>query len=108
MKKDAKLRKIVARTAPERRRLEAMMLAKHVLPDDIRDRAKAELDALPKRTNPVILVDRCAISSRSRAKVLPWRVSRFVWREEADHGRLCGVKRALWGVNNMRKRDSLL
>lgn len=104
---DDRKRALVGACAPERRILEGIQVAKHILPQDLRDQAKKDLrdwSKFPKRSCPELLVNRCVITGRTRGIVRPWRMSRFVFREEADHGRLCGVKRAMWGRNNMKDR----
>jgi len=111
MREDDRNRALVCAVAPERRILEGIQVAKGVIPDDLRDQAKKDLrdwSKFPKRTCPELLVKRCVITGRTRGIVRPWRMSRFVFREEADHAKLCGVKRAMWGVNNMRKRRCLI
>jgi len=104
---DDRNRALVCAVAPERRILEGIQVAKHVLPQELRDKAKKDLrdwSKFPKRSCPEGLVNRCTITGRTRGIVRPWRMSRFVWREAADFGKLCGVKRAMWGVNNMKNR----
>ncbi|KAL7646682.1 UNVERIFIED_CONTAM: hypothetical protein RMT77_001935 [Armadillidium vulgare] len=39
---------------------------------------------------------RCTITSRPRGLVTRWRVSRFIFRHEADYNKLSGVIRAKW------------
>jgi len=107
MREDDRNRALVCAVAPERRILEGIQVAKGIIPEDLRDQAKKDLrdwSKYPRRTCPELLVKRCVITGRTRGIVRPWRVSRFVFREEADHGKLCGVKRAMWGTNNMKGR----
>merc|ERR1711942_136824 len=106
-REDDRKRMMVCAVAPERRILEGIQVAKGVIPDDLREQAKKDLrdfSKFPKRTCPELMVNRCVITGRTRGIVRPWRLARFEWREEADRGKLCGVKRAMWGVNNMKGR----
>jgi len=111
MRRDRESRLLVCATAPERRILEGIQVADGVLPEDLRHQAKKDLRDFtkwPRRAMPELLVNRCVVTGRTRGIVRPWRLSRFQFRDQADHGKLCGVKRAMWGVNHMKARKVLL
>ncbi|ODM86642.1 28S ribosomal protein S14, mitochondrial [Orchesella cincta] len=96
MKKDYLRRQCVIKLGRKR----SMLMTLHqnnILPVEIRDLAKQEMeDDLPRDSNHTRLTRRCAITSRPRATVEPWRISRFIFRDLADHSKLSGVQRAIW------------
>ena len=58
--------------------------------------ADQEIAAFPRDSSYVRIRDRCAITSRPRGVVRSWRLSRIMWRQEADANHMSGVKRAQW------------
>lgn len=58
--------------------------------------AEKEIAALPRDTCPARIRNRCVLTSRPRAVVWRWRLSRIVFRHLADHAQLSGVQRAMW------------
>ncbi|CAL8072013.1 unnamed protein product [Orchesella dallaii] len=96
MKKDYGRRQCVIKLGRKR----SMLMTLHqnnILPVEIRELAKQEMeDDLPRDSDHNRLTRRCAITSRPRATVEPWRVSRFIFRHLADYNKLSGVQRAIW------------
>lgn len=67
------------------------------LPSIVREIALEERNSFPRTSSCNQLVNRCALTSRARGKLIRYRMSRIVWRENADHGLLSGWIRAKWG-----------
>lgn len=66
------------------------------LPALVRELAIEDRNDVPKESYSVRIRNRCAITSRSRGKYREWRLSRILWREQADSGRISGFKRSQW------------
>lgn len=58
--------------------------------------AGKELSALPRDAHVLRTTNRCVITSKPRGVVPGWRLSRIVWRAQADYNKLSGVTRAWW------------
>ncbi|KAI3379760.1 hypothetical protein SNEBB_009754 [Seison nebaliae] len=96
MMRDLKRREMVVRYSDERLRWNALKRAE-MLPLDIRKEATEKLnDELPVDSRYIRLINRCALTSRSRGNVRRYRLSRMMWRHEADYNKLAGVVRAKW------------
>lgn len=67
-----------------------------ILPKELREVADVEIANEPIRSSITWLTNRCAITGRARGNVLKYRLSRFVFRHNADHNKLAGVQRAMW------------
>lgn len=100
MKKDHGRRMTVKNENITRIRLNALR-KNTILPHELREIADAEVAALPRDSNPIRLVMRCAVTSRPRNNVMRYRLSRFVFREQADHNLLSGVQRASGRMKNV-------
>ncbi|XP_064099262.1 small ribosomal subunit protein uS14m-like [Macrobrachium nipponense] len=96
MVKEVRNRKIVKEFAFERLNINAIRKANKIMPPEIVEMADGEIDALPRDSSISRLHKRCAITSRPRGLVTRWRLSRIVWRHEADYNKLSGVQRAMW------------
>ncbi|ODM89321.1 28S ribosomal protein S14, mitochondrial [Orchesella cincta] len=95
MKKDYLRRQCVIKLGRKR----SMLMTLHqnnILPVEIRDWQNKKWKMIPRDSNHTRLTRRCAITSRPRATVEPWRISRFIFRDLADHSKLSGVQRAIW------------
>ncbi|CAL4082259.1 unnamed protein product [Meganyctiphanes norvegica] len=95
MVKEIKHRKAVKEYAFERLNVNALRKNK-ILPPEIQEVADAEIAALPRMSSISMLHKRCMVTSRARGLVTRWRLSRIVWRHEADYNKLSGVQRAMW------------
>ncbi|KAK4326122.1 hypothetical protein Pmani_003335 [Petrolisthes manimaculis] len=96
MVKEVKHRKAVKEYAFERININAVRKAKHIIPPEVKEIADKEIDELPRMSSISMLHKRCMITSRPRGLVKRWRLSRIVWRHEADYNKLSGVQRAMW------------
>lgn len=67
-----------------------------ILPPELKEVADREIDALQRNSSICRITHRCAVTGRARGTVLRWRMSRFVFRQLADHNKLAGVQRAMW------------
>jgi len=95
MAKDVKVRREVKKHVFERQNLVAMKRFKH-LPQEIRDVAGERLRAMPLNAHPTRMHGRCLITSRPRGIVRDWKLSRIVFRSQADYNELSGMQRAMW------------
>uniref|UniRef100_A0A914UNZ7 28S ribosomal protein S14, mitochondrial n=1 Tax=Plectus sambesii TaxID=2011161 RepID=A0A914UNZ7_9BILA len=95
MLKDVKRRQTLQEYGPLRTRLKALK-ENHVLPQALRDEVAAELHAVPKYSCPRLIKNMCQFSGRPKGKVKRFRVSRHLFRNMADKGKLSGVMRALF------------
>ncbi|XP_059479736.1 small ribosomal subunit protein uS14m [Neocloeon triangulifer] len=95
MIRDFKRRQCVVQYADERLRLRTLLKNK-ILPEAIREDARAKIMELPRNSHYLRTTYRCALTSRGRGNVWPFRLSRIVWRDIADHNRISGVQRAMW------------
>ncbi|GLH15692.1 hypothetical protein R5R35_001337 [Gryllus longicercus] len=95
MIRDVKRRKMVKEYAMERLRVNSLR-KNDILPSALRAIADEEIAAFPRDSCKSRIVDRCAITSKPRATVRPWRLSRIAWRNLADYNKLSGVQRAMW------------
>nr|XP_028572484.1 28S ribosomal protein S14, mitochondrial-like [Podarcis muralis] len=95
MVRDVKRRKMAFEYADQRLRLNSLRKNK-ILPKELQEVAEKEIAALPRDTCPARIRNRCVLTSRPRAVVWRWRLSRIVFRHLADHAQLSGVQRAMW------------
>lgn len=96
MIRDVKRRRLNAEHFLERTRINALR-KNDILPIEIRELADKEINKFELNATPLRLNKRCVITSRPRGIVIPWRMSRIVWRHLADYNKLSGVQRAMWG-----------
>ncbi|CAD5114180.1 DgyrCDS3322 [Dimorphilus gyrociliatus] len=95
MLRDVKRRKLTAEYAQERMRYKAL-INNNILPEDLRESADMDMRKLPRDSLRWRIVDRCVITSRARGNVPRWRMSRFIFRHNADYNKLSGVTKAKW------------
>lgn len=67
------------------------------LPNLVREIATEERLLTPRYSSVSHIINRCAVSGRTRGKFRRYRLSRMIWRDMADHGLLSGFIRAKWG-----------
>jgi len=56
----------------------------------------AGLAKLPKNSSPVRVVNRCAITGRSKGVLRDFGISRIEFREQAHEGNIPGVRKSSW------------
>ncbi len=113
MLKDVKRRQALHEYGPLRSRLKALK-ENRILPQAMRvsaafssealtavtlrlqDEVAAELHALPRYSCPRLIKNMCQFSGRPKGKVKRFRLSRHIFRNQADHGKLSGVMRAMF------------
>ncbi|XP_015273233.1 PREDICTED: 28S ribosomal protein S14, mitochondrial [Gekko japonicus] len=95
MLRDVKRRKMAYEYADQRLCLNALR-KNTILPKELQEVADKEIAALPRDSCPVRIRNRCVLTSRPRAVVRRWRLSRIVFRHLADHAQLSGIQRAMW------------
>lgn len=67
-----------------------------ILPKELRDFAYDQVFHMPRAAQITRLNRRCTVTGRARGNFHQFRVSRFIFRNEADAGRLSGAMRAYW------------
>lgn len=107
MAKDVRIRQTVKKYNFERQNLIAIKRAKF-LPAEIRDDVAARIDAMPLNSRWQRMHGRCLVTSRPRGRVPEWKLSRIVWRLQADYNKLSGIQRAMWWTSARRLRPCLL
>merc|ERR1711935_349425 len=101
--RDVQRRRIFKKFNGEREKLNAI-IRNDLLPKELQENALHEknhnlpLDSSKNRPN-----FRCAVTGRARGNYFDFRVSRFIFRHEADHNRVSGVQRAFWLHNTIIK-----
>jgi len=95
MIRDVKRRQMVKEYGPVKLRLVALYRDR-TLPKEFQELAGKDLLALPRDANVLRTTNRCVITSKPRGVVNNWRLSRIVWRLQADYNKLSGVTRAWW------------
>jgi len=100
--RDVQKRRIFKKRHYERSKLQDVVY-NDVLPKEIRDKAFQRILEMPFDSSIIRLVDRCCVTGRARGNLKEYRVSRFIFRNEADHNRVSGCQRAFWDYNTHLK-----
>ncbi|KRZ73538.1 putative 40S ribosomal protein S14, mitochondrial [Trichinella papuae] len=90
MRRDWRRRQVIAEYNDLRIRMKAI-LRNDFLPMAIRQEMKLDMQKLPRCCFPRYVRNICQITGRKRGNVTRYRLSRFVFRDMADHGKLSGV-----------------
>lgn len=93
--KDRARRETVARSAPRRAALKAV-IADPAIALEVRLQAQRRLWALPRDASPTRLRNRDSVTGRPRGYLRKFGVSRITFRELAHRGELPGVSKASW------------
>ncbi|KAF2350364.1 Ribosomal protein S14 [Trinorchestia longiramus] len=96
MDKDVRIRKVVKANNFHRSNVVAMLRAPNILPKEIIEDAEQQLRDMPLDYHWTRMHPRCLVTSRPRGLVRDWKLSRIVWRAEADYNKFSGVQRAFW------------
>lgn len=67
-----------------------------ILPQEIKDLAYRQIQSHPRDSTALRINRRCAVTGRARGIFHQFRVSRFVFRAEADYNKVSGAQRAHW------------
>jgi len=70
-----------------------------ILPLDIQKIAHDEVEWMPMDSKHTRHTNRCVVTGRARGIIDEYRVSRFIFRHEADQNRISGTRRAFWLYN---------
>merc|ERR1711974_205107 len=71
-----------------------------LLPKELQEKAREKVVwEIPLDADKIRPNFRCVVSGRSRGVYRDFRVSRFIFRQEADYNRVSGVQRAHWTHN---------
>lgn len=93
--RDVQKRRIFKLFAEERLRVNSIF-KNEILPKELRDVAYEEIHDIPRSSAITRINRRCAVTGRGRGVFHQYRVSRFIFRHEADYNKLSGVMRAIW------------
>jgi len=96
IRRDVNRRKAIKENGPMRLRLKALK-ENPILPKGIRNEAAEALHSLPTLSRLHKIRNFCQVTARGHGNVIRYRLSRFTFRDLADHGKLSGVMRAMWG-----------
>lgn len=73
------------------------LVSNRTIPSVMKDIALEERNSTPHGASINHIHNRCAISARTRGIFHAYRLSRIIWRDQADHAMLSGPIRAKWG-----------
>lgn len=96
--RDVQKRRIIKLHAQERLLINTIRKA-DILPKDIRRIADKEIHNIPRDSAITRVNRRCAISGRARGIFHQFRMSRMMWRAQADYNKVSGVMLAHWKYN---------
>ncbi|CAH0392836.1 unnamed protein product [Bemisia tabaci] len=96
MRKDARRRDIMEKYGPEKLHLTVLLRAQKILPPELNEIVRGEMNSLPKNAHSSRICHRCQLTSKGRNVVIRWRLGRMMFRRLADGNRLSGVQRARW------------
>ena len=95
MLRDVQKRRMFAKHNEERIKINAIW-KNTILPKELRDFAYRQIQSHPRDSTVLRINRRCAVTGRARGVFHQFRVSRFIFREQADHNRVSGAQRADW------------
>jgi len=93
--RENKRRAVVAKFAPKRAQLIAVIRNAHASDED-KDAARAMLQALPRNASPVRLRNRCVLTGRARGVYRKFGLGRSKLRDIAMRGEIPGMIKASW------------
>lgn len=95
MQRNLKRTRLVAKHGEQRKKLKAVISSQDATQAQ-KDAAIRKIQALPRNSSPVRVVNRCQLTGRSRAYVRRFGLSRIAFRELALEGKIPGVRKASW------------
>ena len=95
IEREKKRAKLVAKYAPKRAELEAIV-ADQSKSEEERYEARLKLQALPRNANPTRQRNRCSITGRPRGTFRKFGLARNKLREIAFKGEIPGLTKASW------------
>jgi small subunit ribosomal protein S14 len=93
--REKKRRKAVAKFAPKRKELFAVIENQQVS-DEERQTARDKLQQLPRNASPTRLRNRCQLTGRPRGVFRKFGLARNKLREAAMRGEIPGITKASW------------
>lgn len=94
-KKDSAKRRAVQKLEIQRKCFKAL-IQNQSLPQKLRYEYILKLDALPKKSSPTQVVQRCVFSGRSRGVLRKFKMSRIWVRRLLAKGQLQGTTKSSW------------
>ena len=88
-------KKLVAKYAPVRKKLKAIMKDPKASEDE-KDEAQAKLQKLPRDASPVRIRNRCVVTGRPRAYYRKFGLSRIALRDLGLAGEIPGLTKSSW------------
>lgn len=98
MLRDVQKRRIFEKFHEERVKINAIW-KNNILPKEIRDLAYSHVQKVPRDSTVLRINRRCTVTGRARGIFHQFRVSRFIFRHEADYNKISGARRANWLTN---------
>lgn len=95
IQRNLKRTKLAKKHLEQRLKLKAVIRSETATPAQ-KDMANRKIQALPRNSSPVRVVNRCQLTGRSRAYVRRFGLSRIAFREMALEGKIPGVRKASW------------
>lgn len=93
--RDVQRRRILQQHAEERNRM-TNIFRNDILPQELKEAAREQIHKVPRDSAITRVNRRCSITGRGRGIFHQYRVSRMVFREQADYNKISGVLRAKW------------
>ena len=93
--RDQQRRRQVERFAARRKALKETLSSPHSTWEE-KEEARIKLQKLPRNASPVRVVNRCALTGRSRAYLRKFGLCRIAFRELALQGQIPGVTKSSW------------
>ncbi|MEO0393601.1 MAG: 30S ribosomal protein S14 [Pseudomonadota bacterium] len=93
--KNAKRRKLVAKTAARRDALKEIANNRE-LPAEERFAARLKLAQMPRNGNPTRIRNRCELSGRPRGFYRKFKLSRIALRDLGSQGKIAGLTKSSW------------
>jgi len=93
--RDVQRRRILQQHAEERNRITSIF-RNDILPQELQEAAREQIHKVPRDSAITRVNRRCSVTGRGRGIFHQYRVSRMVFREQADFNKVSGVLRAKW------------
>jgi len=93
--RDVQRRRILEQHAEERNKITSIF-RNDILPQELKEAAREQIHKVPRDSAITRINRRCSITGRGRGIFHQFRVSRMVFRAEADYNKISGVQRANW------------
>ena len=95
VEKEARRKRLVDLKWEKRQNLKKIILDP-MKSDEVKEKAVADLNKLPKNSSKIRLRNRCLMSGRARGYLRKFKLSRLCFREQASYGNIPGMTKASW------------